>query len=90
MRRPRFTIRSMMIAVAVAALASWLGIRLWGLTGIMRLIVLANLGIFAISAVGLTLLNRRQEEVLSPEACASVSSISHSSVLASSRRAGVL
>jgi hypothetical protein len=51
----------MMIAVAVAALASWLGIRLWGLTGIMRLIVLAKLGIFAISAVGLTLLNRRQE-----------------------------
>lgn len=60
MRGPRFTIRSMMIAIAVAALASWLGIRLWKLTGIIRLITLVNLGIFATSAVVLVLLNRRQ------------------------------
>jgi hypothetical protein len=61
MRRPRFSIRSLMIAIAIAALASWLGIRLGGLTGILRLIVLVNLGIFAISAVGLVLLNRRRQ-----------------------------
>jgi len=60
MRWPRFTIRSIMIAIAFAALMTWWGIRLSSVKGPIRLIGIANLGIFVISGVTLVLLNRRE------------------------------